>query len=217
MRNTRKPSIFSPRVITHERWTNAGRATTRWRAALPGGLALLLLTAVAACDRHDDEPVVPPPTVIETVPASGGASIPNTTPINAVFSRAMSDGAFASGGFSVTCDGAAVDAAATYDAASNTALKEIATDEARYCAMLTRHIARLGGVASTETGAFLAKIRAAQPGKARLALLNRGQDWVVRRIREDLPLIGDEALRRDLAEMVETHERNIARCETLIA
>ena len=107
--------------------------------------------------------------------------------------------------------------AAARDAASSTTLKEIATDEARYCAMLMRHIARLGGVASTETGAFLGKIRAAEPGNARLALLNRGQGWVVRQIRTDLPLIGDEALRRDLAEMAETHERNVARCEALIA
>lgn len=90
------------------------------RAAGPPSLLLWLLAALTACDGHDFEAVVPP-AVIQTVPSAGAALIPNTTPINAVFNRAMSAAAITAGGFSVTCDGAAVDAVATYDAVSNTA------------------------------------------------------------------------------------------------
>ncbi|MGH7004376.1 MAG: DUF6306 domain-containing protein, partial [Alphaproteobacteria bacterium] len=103
--------------------------------------------------------------------------------------------------------------AAAREPATRAALKDVAIDEARYCAMLMRHIARLGGPASRETGAFLGKIRSAEPGNARIALLNRGQAWVVRQIRKDLPAIVDEALRRDLAEMAAKHEKNVRLCE----
>ena len=94
-------------------------------------------------------------------------------------------------------------------------LRGVAADEARYCAMLTRHILRLGGRPSGETGAFLAKLRAAHSETARIDLLNKGQGWVVRRIRKDLARIADEAVRHDLEEMAKTHEANIARCEAL--
>lgn len=94
-------------------------------------------------------------------------------------------------------------------------LVDIARDEARFCAMLTRHITRLGGVPSTATGAFYDKLMAIEDPVQRLDFLDRGQGWVVRKLREALPGIADEALRADLADMLETHERNLARSAKL--
>lgn len=96
-------------------------------------------------------------------------------------------------------------------------LRAVAHDEARCCAMLSRHIVRLGGTASPATGAFHAELRELEPWGQRLDLLDRGQDWVVRRLREALPRISDDGLRRDLADMLDIHVRNVDRCSALAA
>jgi 5-formyltetrahydrofolate cyclo-ligase len=98
---------------------------------------------------------------------------------------------------------------------AGSALRDIARDEARFCAMLTHHIRRLGGLPSTATGTFYDKIIALKGAAQRLGLLNRGQGWVVRKLREALPRIDDGALHKDLREMLEVHERNIATCTQL--
>jgi hypothetical protein len=97
------------------------------------------------------------------------------------------------------------------------ALHDVAADEARFCAMLTRHIRRLGGQASRTTGGFYDKLMAQRELAAQLRLLDRGQGWVVRRLREALGRIGDDALHADLRDMLDVHERNIVRCATLQA
>ncbi len=94
-------------------------------------------------------------------------------------------------------------------AAQGTTLRGIAMDEARFCAMLTRHITRLGGTPSLQTGAFYGKLMALEGSRERIELLNRGQAWVVRKLQEALPGIGDSALHSDLKIMLEVHERNI--------
>jgi nitronate monooxygenase len=93
-----------------------------------------------------------------------------------------------------------------------TTLREIARDEARFCAMLTRQIERLGGTPSRVTGAFYDKLGAEESLPAALHLLDRGQDWVVRKLREVLPKIADTVLHAELEEMLAVHERNIGRC-----
>jgi hypothetical protein len=45
----------------------------------------------------------------------------------------------------------------------------------------------------------------------RLALVNRGQDWVVRKLREALPNVTDRELANDLSIMLTSHEENIAK------
>ena len=95
------------------------------------------------------------------------------------------------------------------------ALRDIAMDEARFCAMLSRHIARLGGTPSPKTGAFYGKLIALRSFSARIDLLDRGQAWVVHKLQEALPRIGDGALHRDLKDMLEVHESNIRRCVAL--
>lgn len=98
------------------------------------------------------------------------------------------------------------------EAAHISTLREIAADEARFCAMLSRHIARLGGTPTSQTGAFYEKLLSVEALGQRLELLNRGQAWVVRKIGEALPKIGDDALHRDLKTMLEVHQRNVQRC-----
>ena len=101
--------------------------------------------------------------------------------------------------------------------ADRDALRAIAGDEGRFCSMLYRHIARLGGNPSTATGAFVDKLARSETFIERLQLLNRGQAWVVRKLVEALPRIDDELLRADLSEMLLVHERNIARCDALLS
>ncbi|HEX6979012.1 MAG TPA: DUF6306 domain-containing protein [Alphaproteobacteria bacterium] len=106
------------------------------------------------------------------------------------------------------------------DAASDDfrqAVHPVGVDEGRFCAMLSRHITRLGGRPSPATGSFYEKFRAVAGLRARLAFLNRGQDWVVRKLNETLPRIQDDALYADLREMRDVHVRNVERCTALMA
>ncbi len=94
-------------------------------------------------------------------------------------------------------------------------LRHVAMDEARFCAMLSRHVTRLGGTPSNAVGAFYDKVMALESPAERIALLNRGQGWVVRKLREANGRIADDRLLRDLRDMLEVHERNIERCTAL--
>ncbi len=89
-------------------------------------------------------------------------------------------------------------------------LQSIQRDEARWCAMLASHIKLLGEKPTTETGAFHGKAMAITDLRERIVFLNRGQGWVVRKLREMLPRLHDERLHADLAEMLRSHEVNIA-------
>jgi hypothetical protein len=93
-------------------------------------------------------------------------------------------------------------------------LRDIAQDEASFCAMLAGHIRRLGATPSGRTGSFYDKLSAAQ-GDARLDLLDRGQAWVVRKLDEIMPRIHDDGLRADLARMRDVHVSNIERCRSV--
>jgi hypothetical protein len=101
------------------------------------------------------------------------------------------------------------------DADARDVLRDIADDEARFCAMLAKNIDRLGGVPSRTVGAFYDKLRAAGDVAAQLILIDRGQDWVARKLREALPRISAEALCRDLQDMLTVHERNSGRASAL--
>ena len=84
-------------------------------------------------------------------------------------------------------------------------------DEARWCAMLTAAIRLHGGAPSQATGAFYEKVLAIADAKARLAFVNRGQGWVVKKLKEAIPRVGDEHLVKDLTVMLTSHEENIAK------
>ncbi len=95
-------------------------------------------------------------------------------------------------------------------------LKAIARDEARFCALLSRHVARLGGTPSLAAGAFLDKLLARETLAAQLALLDRGQAAVVHLIEERLPRVEDPLLAADLAAMRDDHLANLARAAALV-
>ncbi len=96
-------------------------------------------------------------------------------------------------------------------------LKNIQRDEAHWCAMLLRQIKQLGGVVSPRIGAFHGKAMAIRDLKERIVFLNRGQGWVVRKLREVTPLVRDEALHADLAHMLSSHVANITLANSTIA
>ena len=91
-------------------------------------------------------------------------------------------------------------------------LKDVGRDEARYCAMLTGHIERLGGTPSRTTGVFYDKLMGRPDAQARLRLLDRGQKAVVDSLNSLLTQTLDRTLRQDLEEMRDVHRRNIASC-----
>jgi hypothetical protein len=92
-------------------------------------------------------------------------------------------------------------------------MQAIQHDEAHWCAMLTRHLKALDTAPSSVTGAFHGKAMAIADMSERISFLNRGQGWVVRKLREMLPRVRADALHADLAEMLRSHEVNIARAD----
>lgn len=89
-------------------------------------------------------------------------------------------------------------------------MRTIQRDEARWCAMLARHIKALGAAPSPNVGAFYTKAMAIADLGERIAFLNRGQGWVARKLREMLPRLRDDRLHAELAKMLRSHEANIA-------
>ena len=103
------------------------------------------------------------------------------------------------------------------DPATAQLLEAIREDEARWCAMLLRHIKALQGAASPRIGAFHGKAMAITDLKERLTFLNRGQGWVVRKLREVTPRVRDDALFADLSHMLSSHIANINLTNTSLA
>jgi nitronate monooxygenase len=92
-------------------------------------------------------------------------------------------------------------------------LKKVGHDEGYYAGELSAHVRRLGGIPSTMTGDFVEKIRAVGEFRGKLELLNRGQRWVIRKIEENVPTIGDGHLKAFLVVMAEGHRVNIGALE----
>lgn len=92
-------------------------------------------------------------------------------------------------------------------------MRAVLADEARWCAMLSAWIRRLGAEPSPRCGDFYGKAMAIADPLARLAFLDRGQGWVVRKLAELLPRVRDDALHADLRAMHDSHVRNIATAE----
>jgi hypothetical protein len=86
-------------------------------------------------------------------------------------------------------------------------------DEAHWCAVLFDALARLEAKPSHRVGEFYDKAMAITDVPLRLSFLNKGQGWVVKKLREMLPKVRDEELYRDLDTMLQSHVRNIDRVE----
>jgi hypothetical protein len=72
-------------------------------------------------------------------------------------------------------------------------MRTIQRDEARWCGMLLRHLKALGDEPSSKVGAFYDKAMAIADLGERITFLNRGQGWVVRKLREMQRCSADEA------------------------
>jgi hypothetical protein len=92
-------------------------------------------------------------------------------------------------------------------------LKKVGHDEGYYAGELAAHVRRLGGIPSTKTGDFVEKVRAVGEFRGKLELLNRGQRWVIRKIEENVPTVGDAQLKAFLVVMAEGHRVNIGALE----
>jgi nitronate monooxygenase len=92
---------------------------------------------------------------------------------------------------------------------SKSLFETIQRDEAKWCGVLSRAIVAMNGKPSPRTGAFYDKAMAITNLSDRLIFLNRGQAWVIRKLREVIPKINKEDIHQDLADMCLAHERNI--------
>jgi 5,10-methenyltetrahydrofolate synthetase len=95
-------------------------------------------------------------------------------------------------------------------------LLRVQRDEARNCASLLGLLREIGATPSRATGGFLQAALAIEGDRERLAFLNRGQDWVARRIAAALPRIADPRIRDTLRAMHESHLANIDVCRRVI-
>lgn len=97
------------------------------------------------------------------------------------------------------------------DAATAGLLHAVRDDEARWCAMLAEEVRRLGATPSERCGDFYDKAMAIADWRERLAFLNKGQAWVVRKLAALLPRVRDDGLHGKLRAMHDSHVENIAR------
>jgi nitronate monooxygenase len=102
-------------------------------------------------------------------------------------------------------------AAETDDPALQRLVTDIHRDEVRWCGVLIDAIQSLPATPSTRTGAFYERAMAVPDLDARLALLNRGQGWAVRKLQALLPRLGDTHIHGELTAMLMSHQQNIAR------
>ncbi len=96
-------------------------------------------------------------------------------------------------------------------------MQDIRRDEAHWCAMLLKWISQLNGTASPRIGDFYGKCLAIPDLYERARFINRGQGWVVKRLKTMLPRIRDDALHADLTAMLGGHDDNIRRSQTLLS
>ncbi len=85
----------------------------------------------------------------------------------------------------------------------------IRQDEAHWCSVLVDAIRSLDAVPTRATGAFYEKAMAIDDLTERMAFLNRGQRWVVRKLQALLPTLAEPDIHHALSLMLVAHEKNI--------
>ncbi|HIH2642144.1 TPA: DUF6306 domain-containing protein, partial [Burkholderia cenocepacia] len=88
-------------------------------------------------------------------------------------------------------------------------IARIRQDEAHWCSVLVDAIRSLDAVPTRATGAFYEKAMAIDDLAERMAFLNRGQRWVVRKLQTLLPTLADPDIHHALSLMLVAHEKNI--------
>jgi hypothetical protein len=89
-------------------------------------------------------------------------------------------------------------------------LQQILEGEGESCQHLLNCLKHLGLTPNHETGAFYDKAMAITSLEERLAFVDRGQQWVIRKLREFLPGCEDALIRSELERMLQIHEENSA-------
>lgn len=95
-------------------------------------------------------------------------------------------------------------------------LDAVRDDEAASCALLAGALALLDAPAGARVGDFAARVLALHGDRARFALLQRGQRWVVRRVEEALPRVAHEGVALALRRVLDLHHANVAACEQML-
>ncbi len=98
----------------------------------------------------------------------------------------------------------------TQDAELAPLMDRVHDDERASCRLLLKVIRQIDGEALAGVGDFEGKVMALADETDRIALLNRGQAWVVRRLEAILPRIDDAEVASCLQSMLELHRLNIA-------
>lgn len=87
-------------------------------------------------------------------------------------------------------------------------LRQIHRGEADSCRRLRECVLMLGAEPTRERGAFYEKCMAIPDLAERLALVDRGQKWVIRKLEALLPQLTDPRLREQLEAVLVTHQDN---------
>lgn len=103
------------------------------------------------------------------------------------------------------------------DPAERALMEAIRQDEVKWCGMLIAAIKSLDAKPGSRTGAFHGKAMAIADLPARMAFLNRGQAWVVRKLEALVPKVKEAGIQDDLLAMLVAHRENIDRVEVRLA
>lgn len=107
-------------------------------------------------------------------------------------------------------------AAAIDDSELHRLVASIRRDEAHWCAIVVDAIRSLDATPTHATGAFYEKAMAIEDLPGRLAFLNRGQRWVVRKLQALLPTLAQPDMHHALTQMLVAHEKNIGSVDALL-
>lgn len=102
------------------------------------------------------------------------------------------------------------------DKRMNKVFAQFRNDEGRFCNGLHRLILERDAAPTVTVGAFAEKVMALGDERERIALLIKGQAWVVRKIQEIPPDEMNEEEYKFFIEMRVTHARNIEICQELL-
>jgi hypothetical protein len=107
------------------------------------------------------------------------------------------------------------------DHASDMGKKELFSlfrnDEGKFCAGLFGFLQTRGAIPTTNVGAFADKVIALPTEAEQVALLVKGQSWVVRKIDEIPPGELNAGEKAFFADMREVHFVNIEKCRKLVS
>lgn len=94
------------------------------------------------------------------------------------------------------------------DPAQRQLLEQIRQGEIDSCKLVLNCLKHLGIEPNRETGAFYDKAMSIESLDERLPFIDKGQQWVIRKLREYLPGCEDALIRGELAKMLDIHEVN---------